>query len=101
MKRSPIQRRAKPKPAAEREHHDRVAQMPCCACGNSPVEVHHSIFDGRGRITRNHRLVVPLCAYTCHRLGPQAVHTIGERAFNELWGINLYEHATRLWEESQ
>lgn len=101
LRRTGIKRKAKSKPASERRHHERVASLPCAACGSSPVEVHHVIFDGRARITRNHRLVVPLCPFTCHRTGPQAVHVIGERAFWELHGINLYERAQRLWEESE
>jgi hypothetical protein len=98
----PTQRRKGPtrkpvKTAAEREHHRRVALMPCLACGVWPVEVHHVRHDGRTSITRNHKLVIPLCS-VCHRTGPNAVHTIGHPAFNELHGINQIERARRLWE---
>lgn len=72
--------------------------MPCIACGVWPVEVHHVIFDGLGRITRNHKLVLPVCPHD-HRTGPNAVHVIGSQAWNELHGINQIERARRLWEE--
>lgn len=86
------------KTTAERLHHARVALMPCIACGNWPVEVHHVVSDGYSRITRNHKLVLPLCPAD-HREGPNAVHRIGTPAFNELHGIDQLERAKRLWEE--
>lgn len=99
LRKTPLRSRPKPKSAIHRRHHERVAGMECCACGAEGVEVHHSIFDGRGRITRNHELVVPLCT-DHHRLAPGAVHVLGERAFNQMHDINLYERAMRLWSET-
>lgn len=26
---------------AEKQHLDRVASLPCCLCGDTPVQVHH------------------------------------------------------------
>lgn len=97
---SPMKRKARPKSAAEKRFHGRVKGMMCMACGQWPVEVHHVRHDGKTSISRNHRLVIPLCS-VCHRTGPEAVHAIGHPAFNELWGINMFERARRLWEESQ
>lgn len=98
LRRSPMKRTAKPKPAAEREYHRKVALMPCLACGNWPVHVHHVVSDGFKRITRNHRLVIPLCP-SCHQNGENAVHKIGHAAFNELNGVDQLERAKRLWEQ--
>ncbi len=99
VRHAPMKRKAKAKPAAERRHHQRVAQLSCMACDCSPVEVHHVRHDGRAGISRNHRLVIPLCS-ACHRTGENAVHRIGHPAFNELFGINMMERARRLWEET-
>lgn len=98
LRRIPMKRKAKAKPQAERDHHRKVAVMPCLACGSWPVEVHHVRHDGRTSISRNHKLVVPLCSVH-HRTGPDAVHVIGHPAFNERFGINQYKRAKRLWEE--
>jgi len=97
MKRTPIKYKRKPKSAEARRHHQHVGSLPCCACGSSPVECHHVRHDGRKSISKDDKLVVPLCPQ-CHRTGPQAVHAIGHPAFNELHDINLYERAVRLWE---
>ena len=61
---------------AERAHLDRVAQLPCAVCGDSPVTVHH-IREGQGMSQRaSHWLTVPLCP-DCHQ-GPHGIH--GDRA---------------------
>lgn len=31
------------KSAADKRHHERVAQMPCLVCGAWPVDVHHVV----------------------------------------------------------
>jgi hypothetical protein len=79
-------------------HHAYVATLPCIGCGNRPVEVHHVRHDGRQSISRNHKLVVSLCAEH-HRTGPQAVHVIGHPAFNALFGVDQYAIAQKLWEK--
>jgi hypothetical protein len=96
LSRSRIVARPRPKPAAHKRHHERIAAMPCIACSSWPVEVHHVIYDGSARITRDHRLVLPLCP-RCHRTGPTAVHVIGSAAWNELHGIDQLALATSLW----
>lgn len=58
--------------AAEKRHLDRVAGLPCCLCGDTPVQVHH-IRDGQGMAQRaSNWLAVPLCP-DCH-VGPKGVH---------------------------
>jgi hypothetical protein len=94
----PIKARRKAKPAAERSHHAYVVTLPCIACGAWPVEVHHVRHDGRTSISRNHKLVVPVCS-VCHRTGSNAVHTIGHPAFNALFGVDQYAVARQLWEK--
>lgn len=57
---------------SERSHMDKVAGLPCCLCGDSPVQVHH-IRAGQGGAQRaSHFLTLPLCP-GCHQ-GPQGVH---------------------------
>jgi hypothetical protein len=90
-------RAPKGKSASEKRFHATVAQMPCAGCGAWPVEVHHVISDGFKRITRCHRLVLPLCPL-CHRTGPTALHAIGTRAWNEMHGFAQHERAQQLWE---
>ena len=57
---------------AEKRHLDRVAALPCCLCGESPVQVHH-VREGQGFAQRaSNWLAVPLCQ-SCHT-GPQGLH---------------------------
>ena len=61
---------------ADRAHLDRVADLPCCLCGDSPVTVHH-IRESQGMAQRaSDWLTVPLCP-SCHQ-GPKGVH--GDRS---------------------
>ena len=58
--------------SAEKRHLDRVASLPCCLCGESPVQVHH-IRHSQGMAQRaSNWLTVPLCP-SCHT-GPKGVH---------------------------
>jgi hypothetical protein len=93
-----LQGPAKGKSAAEKGFHAFVAALPCVGCGSWPVEVHHVISDGFKRLTRCHRLVLPLCPL-CHRIGPTALHVIGTAAWNALHGFAQHERAQSLWEE--
>ena len=53
-------------------HLDRVASLPCCLCGDSPVEVHH-ILEGRIKGRKSgHWTAIPLCV-SCHR-GSMGIH---------------------------
>lgn len=57
---------------AERKYMDKVAQLPCCLCDSSPVELHH-VREGQGMSQRaGDMLVIPLCP-SCHR-GPKGIH---------------------------
>jgi hypothetical protein len=90
---------SKPPTAAERRHHDRIREMPCLGCGAYPVSVHHITSTGYARITKDHRLVAPLCP-ECHQNGPDAIHQISHRAWCGLHGIDLYDWAVHEWHVS-
>ena len=83
--------------AADKRRFERIAAMPCLACGQWPVEVHHVVgyADRMGRATKRHDRVTPLCSF-CHRTGPGAVHAIGHRGFYQEHGIDLMAEAERL-----
>ena len=83
------------KTAEQRRFHDYVATLPCIGCGCHGVHVHHVISDGCKRLTRNHDLVLPVCA-DCHQDGTNAIHRIGTRAWNELHGIQQHVVASEL-----
>ena len=100
--------RAKPryKPVAAERHHDRVADLPCVACGAYPPNtVHHvtGYADKPGRFSRDDFLVVPLCpAHHLIQHGPkQSVEALGHQGFFEEWGIDLFEEAMRLADETR
>lgn len=73
----------------EREHMDRIAQMPCAigqALGedHGPVELHH-IRQGQGMSQRaSSFLTIPLCP-ACHR-GPTGLH--GDRTLFRIAGVD-------------
>jgi len=94
-----MKRRPSDKGVAERGHMDRIAAMPCCGCGAMGVQIHHVISDGFKRLTRDHRLILPLCP-SCHSTGASAVHRIGTRAWNEMHGVEQHVLAAQLWSES-
>ena len=56
-----------------RHHMSRVADLDCCLCGQSPVELHH-VTEGKtfGKRDRLHFCVIPVCP-GCHR-GPKGIH---------------------------
>ena len=85
------------KTAAMKRYHDYVAALPCIACGCFGVHVHHVISDGFKRITRNHWLVLPMCAW-CHTDGPDALHEIGTANWNAKFGIQQHVAAEQLME---
>lgn len=94
-----MKRKKTVKLAAEKRHHDRIAQLPCCVCGRHGVQVHHVISDGYKRITRDHRFVLPLCP-AHHNDGPDAVHRHDAAVWNARHGIDQLRLAETLWEES-
>lgn len=98
LKRKPMKPAKKYKTVGERKYHDHIAAMPCINCGKWPVHVHHVISDGYSRITRNHKLVLPVCPH-CHQDGIQAIHKIGTANWNALTGIDQLERARQLRRE--
>ncbi len=90
--------------ALEKRHLDRVASLPCLVCG-APSTVHHvtARLDRRGRITRSHKLTVPLCPRH-HQIqhGPHdSVEAIGHQKFYALHDVDLYAEAVTLWAQSE
>ena len=76
--------RIKPRRKKDPAHLARVASLPCCVCGVSPVEVHH-IRSGMGMGQRaGDDETIPLCPWH-HRTGPVAFHA-GPRVFQAAFG---------------
>ena len=72
--------------AAAKRHMNRVAQLPCLACGVSGVQIHH-IREGQGGSQRaSDFLTVPLCQ-ECHT-GEFSIHN-ATRAFTNIHGSEL------------
>ena len=86
---------------------ERVAGLGCLVCGD-PATVHHvtGYADRMGRISRSHKLLVPLCPNHHQAVHdpfagePQSVERLNHRGFYRVHGIDLYAEAVRLWEES-
>lgn len=82
----------------------RIAALPCLVCGAAST-VHHvtAYSDRRGRFTRSHRLVTPLCP--SHHLiqhGPfESVEALGHQKFMAVHEVDLFAEAVRLWGESE
>ena len=88
------------KTAAHKQHHEKVAKMPCLVCG-ARATVHHvtGFADRMGRVSRRHDRVVPLCPVH-HQIqhGPrESVEALSHRGFFETYGIDLMAEAERLW----
>lgn len=65
----------------------RVASLPCAACQESPVEVHH-IREGQGMGQRSSPyLSIPLCV-SCHR-GNYGTHGRDRKLFHSMYGSEL------------
>lgn len=82
----------------------RVASLPCLVCG-APSTVHHvtAYSDRRGRFSRSHRLVTPLCP-SHHQIqhGPrESVEALGHQKFAAVHRVDLYGEAVRLWAETE
>lgn len=90
--------------AIEKRHIERVASLPCLVCGARST-VHHvtARSDRRGRLTRSHKRIVPLCpAHHQIQHGPHySVEALGHQGFYQVHGIDLYGEAERLWAESE
>lgn len=81
--------------AAEHRHLDRVQRLGCVLCRHmgyhdTPAEIHHPrTGTGAGR-KASHFDAIPLCP-THHRLGNDALHVLGRRAFERHHGITEME----------
>jgi hypothetical protein len=93
--------------AEERRHWDKVAQMPCLACGAWPVEIHHVTGQATriGRLPRRHDRVVGLCPRHHRITAPgghlESVEALSHRGFFKRFWIDLYGVAEFLWEERE
>lgn len=103
MRRTPMKRRSRYVPAAEKRHMARVAELGCLVC-KMPATIHHvtaSIHGGR--LTRSNKRVVPLCPRH-HQIqwGPrESVEALNHGGFYREYGIDLLAEANRLWSEFQ
>jgi hypothetical protein len=95
--------RVRPANAAEKRHHNRIAEMGCLVC-KMPAEIHHVTSDGYQRLLRDHRYVAPLCPIH-HRLTGggirQSVEALGHLGFHQEYGIDLWAFAQAEWLNSQ
>ena len=107
-KRAPLKSRKRRRPAAVREHYERVAALGCLVCG-APATNHHvtGYADKPGRFSPDQWLIVPLCpihhqkVYDPLNRDPQSVEGLGHQGFYDKHGIDLLAEAMRLAEETQ
>ena len=87
---------------AERKHLESVAGLGCILCWHkgiqeSPAEIHHiRTGTGAGR-KASHYETIGLCP-THHRLGNEALHVMGRKAFERHHGITELELLVRVKE---
>jgi hypothetical protein len=88
----------------DKKHKGLIAQLPCVVCHSVPVHVAHIRYasaedgadiTGAGRKPDDWR-VLPLCPRH-HLHGPEAQHSMGERAFWRGHGINPFDLARSLY----
>lgn len=90
MRRSAWKKKApKAKPAANKEHMGRVAQLPCAVCWRlgfttHGVEVHH-LRAGQGSLRGSDFDTLPLCPE--HHRGKTGVHGLGTKGFPKHYGF--------------
>lgn len=90
LRRTPFKAKArKAKPAADREHMGRVAQLPCAVCRRLGfltygVEVHH-LRAGQGSKRAGDEDTMPLCPE--HHRGATGVHGLGTKGFPKHYGF--------------
>ncbi len=66
-----------------KRHMGRISELPCIACGNHGVHVHHI----RTERIKDPFLTIPLC-YECH-LGAFSIHK-SKREFENVYGSELH-----------
>ena len=81
----------------EKSYLDSIAQLPCAACGDSPVHVHHPrTWAGAGQRS-SHYLAIPLCP-DCHQ-GDNGIHH-NRKIFEMRYGTEvqlLAQTLEKLW----
>lgn len=79
-------------------HCQRIRECSCVICGGQAecAHVRMSSAEYDKLNGRDDRFCIPLCPRD-HRLGPKAQHTMGERQFWELQGIDPLGIASQLW----
>lgn len=89
--------------AKERDHMERVANLPCLVCGARATVHHVTAGIHGGRVSRRHDRVVPLCPKH-HQViyGPrESVEALGHGGFHKTYGIDLMAEAERLWADTE
>lgn len=82
--------------AAESRHLDRVARLCCVLCrvhlgiADTPAEIHHPRTGAGAGRKASHFDAIGLCP-THHRLGNEALHTMGRKAWERHYGITEIE----------
>ncbi len=93
VSRTPMTRKSKSVPAAEKEYMGRVAALGCAICrrlgyGETPAQVHHQRTGiGKGQRASNYQ-TVPLCPE--HHTGSTGFHSLG-RQFVVVYGVTEIE----------
>lgn len=108
LRRTPLKRGKRKVPtAAEKRHHDRVAQMGCCVCGG-PATVHHVTAPVTGgRLSRSEQRVIPLCpphhqkVFDPKASEPISIEGLSHGGFHDKYGIDPLALAEWLWSESE
>lgn len=68
----------------DKKHLQKVRELGCCICGAKPAHAHH-IREGQGMGQKaSDYESIPLCWY--HHQGPQGIHHMGTRAWQERYG---------------
>ena len=101
MSKVPKHGRIKPKyrknpNAEEKRYWEHERAKGCLVCGQL-ASIHHVTTEGKGRISRDHKRITPLC--WMHHQGPEGIHMLGHDEFTERYGINLYDKATENYDE--
>ncbi len=99
-----VARKRQPDPDRDEKHLALIRQCQCVACLSEPAEAAHVRYGeptkgkpstGMGRKPAD-KWTVPLCP-NCHRNGPGAQHSMGERAFWEAHRIDPLALAQELY----
>ena len=84
------------KTQSEKDYHDYLASLPCIACGDYPVHVHHVRL--MGQRSNNHWFCLSLCP-SCHQ-GKDGIHD-SKKTFEMRFGSEvelLAKTIEQMWE---